>query len=108
MQYKVLMQPSAKADIAEINAWLMENVSLDYADKWLWGISVAVTSLSSFPNRCPISDESDAFDFPVRQLLYGKKPHVYRILFAVENDKVFVLRVRHTKQQRFIDELDEK
>lgn len=49
MQYKVVIQSSAKADIAEINAWLMENVSLDYADKWLWGISVAVTSLSTFP-----------------------------------------------------------
>jgi hypothetical protein len=28
-------------------------------------------------------------------LLYGDKPHVYRILFSIEGDIVFILHVRH-------------
>lgn len=108
MRYQVLIQPSAKADITEINAWLMENVSTDYADKWLWGISESAASLSIFPERCAVSPESDAFNVTVRQLPYGKKPHTYRILFAVENDKVFVLRVRHTRQQSLLQEADDE
>lgn len=106
MQFQVVIQPSAKADILEIHAWLLENAA-DYADEWLWGISQAVSSLAAFPERCPISPESDAFDVIVRQLLYGKKPHVYRILYTVAEDKVFILRVRHTRQQRLIDETGE-
>ena len=107
MQYQVVIQPSARTDIVEINAWLTEVVSPAFADQWLWGISQAVASLSKMPLRCPVSDESDAFDVAVRQLLHGKKPHVYRILFAVEANQVSVLRVRHTKQQRLSEQTDD-
>lgn len=103
MQFQVIITPSAKADIFETNTWLLENYPTSAAD-WLWGISQAVTSLSKLPERCPISPESEAFDIVVRQLLYGKKPHIYRILFSIQNEKVYVLRVRSTKQQSLLDE----
>lgn len=104
MKFQVIITPSAKADIFEINAWLLEN-SPDSAESWLWGISQAITSLSDFPERCVISPESEAFsDVIVRQLLYGKKPNIYRILFSIQEEKVYILRVRSTKQQRLLDE----
>jgi plasmid stabilization system protein ParE len=103
VQYQVSVTPSAKADIFEVNAWLLEN-SPDLAESWLWGISQAAASLSKMPERCPVSAESDAFDVTVRQLLYGKKPNVYRILFSIRNEKVYILRVRSTKQQSLLDE----
>ena len=103
MKFQVLITPSAKADIFEINAWLLENYP-SVAEKWLFGISQAVTSLSKFPERCPISPESEAFDVAVRQLIYGKNPHTYRILFSIRDEKVFILRVRSTKQQNLSDE----
>ncbi len=103
MQYQVIVTPSAKADIFEINTWLLENYQ-DLAESWLWGISQAVSSLSKFPERCPISSESNAFDVVVRQLLYGKKPNIYRILFSIQDEKVYILRVCSTKQQSLLDE----
>ncbi|MBS1792280.1 MAG: type II toxin-antitoxin system RelE/ParE family toxin [Acidobacteria bacterium] len=103
MSHQVIITPSAKADIFEINAWFLENYP-DLAENWLWGISRAVTSLSKFPERCPISPESAAFDVIVRQLLYGKKPHIYRILYSIQDEKVFILRVRSTRQKNFSDE----
>ena len=102
MQFQVIITPSAKADIFEINTWFLENYS-DLAEKWLWGISEAVKSLSKFPERCPVSPESEAFDVIVRQLLYGKKPHIYRILFSIQDDKVYILRVRSTRQQSLLN-----
>lgn len=105
MKYTILIQPSAKADLFEIRTWLLET-SPDYADKWLWGITQAINSLANFPERCPLSPESDAFDIAVRQLLHGKKPHVYRILFTIEENTVSILRVRHTRQQRFLSEIE--
>lgn len=107
MTYEVQIMPSAKADVFEIRAWLSE-YDVELADAWLWECSKAITSLREFPNRCKISDESDAFDVEVRELLFGKRKNVYRILFAVSGKRVNVLRIRSTKQQRLIDELDPK
>ena len=106
MKYEVIITPSGKADIFETNTWLLENYP-NIADKWLWETSKAVTSLAKSPERCAISLESDAFDVEVRQLLYGKKPHVYRVLFSIRETKVFVLRVRHTRQRSLLDEAED-
>ena len=103
MLFQVIITPSAKADIFEANTWLLENYP-DLADKWLWGMSEAITSLRKFPERCPISPESEAFDVVVRQLFYGRKPHSYRILFSIQNEKIYILRVRSTKQKSLLDE----
>lgn len=103
MQFQVIITPSAKADIFETNTWFLENYP-DVAESWLWGISQAITSLSEFPERCPVSLESEAFDVVVRQLFYGKKPHTYRILFSIKDEKVYILRVRSTKQRSLLDE----
>ena len=103
MQYQIIITPSAKADIFETNTWFLENHP-NLAEKWLWGISQAVASLSKFPERCVVSFESEAFDVVVRQLIYGKKPHTYRILFSIQDEKVYVLRVRSTKQKNILDE----
>jgi len=104
MKYEVTITPSAKADIFEIRAWLLEEYP-DSADKWLWECSKGVTSLNEFPQRCKISEESLAFDVEVRELLFGTRRNVYRILFSVSKNKVFILRVRSTRQQRLIDKL---
>jgi len=71
VQYQIIITPSTKADIFETNTWFLENYP-DLAEKWLWGISQAVMSLSKFPARCAVSAESEAFDVIVRQLFYGK------------------------------------
>ncbi len=106
MQYEVIITPSGKADIFETNTWLLENYP-QLADKWLWETSKAVTSLAKMPERCVVSPESAAFDVEVRQLLYGKKPHVYRILFSIRETKVFVLRVRHTRQKALSEDAED-
>lgn len=81
---------------------------IDLADRWLWMCSESITSLRTMPARCPISIESAAFDVEVRELLFGKKRNVYRILFSIEGSRVSVLRVRSTRQQRLIDLLDKE
>lgn len=34
-------------------------------------------------------------------MLYGHKPHIFRILCTIEGDTVFVLHVRHGLRSRF-------
>ena len=106
MKYEVILMPSAKADIFEIRAWLMD-YNMGFPDRWLWKCSTAITSLSKFPKRCKISEESVVFDVEVRELTFGSRRSNYRILFAVDEGKVNVLRVRSTKQKPLAEQMDD-
>jgi toxin ParE1/3/4 len=66
------------------------------AARWFNGLEHAVKSLRQSPQRCPVAPESGA-KRPVRHLLYGRKPRLYRILFEIAEDQktVFVLHIRH-------------
>ena len=46
--------------------------------------------------------EQQALERLLRHLLYGKKPHVYRVLYEVEEQKqtVWVLTIRHGARQK--------
>lgn len=35
----------------------------------------------------------------VRQLLYGRKPHVHRILFTIDGEMVNILHIRHGRRK---------
>jgi hypothetical protein len=48
VQFQVIITPSAKADIFEINTWFLENYP-DLAEKWLWGISKPLHRFRNFP-----------------------------------------------------------
>ena len=63
----------------------------------------AFRSLERSPLRCSLAPESAFFEEEIRQLIYGK----YRILFTVEGETVFVLRVRHRAQDYLKPEEDE-
>ena len=54
-------------------------------------------SLNSSPRRCPMVPDPVLRAFQVRYLLYGRKPHLYRILFRVFDEQkiVEVLHIRH-------------
>jgi plasmid stabilization system protein ParE len=90
MKYKVIVQPDAERDIEEAYAWLAGQ-SASAAARWLEALEKLVESLETFPERCALAPESEAFEAEIRQLLHG----VYRILFTVTDQKVHVLHVRH-------------
>ena len=98
--FRIELAPRAirEADIAR--DWLEEKASPTIANAWYRELIVAIETLANFPERCPVADESDVFDEEVRQLLFGKKHGVYRILYAIKDDVVHVLSVRHCSQSR--------
>jgi toxin ParE1/3/4 len=63
------------------------------------GLAEAIYSLERFPDRGPAVPESKK----LRHLLFGKKPHVYRIIYAVDkrNRIVNVLHIRHGARDAF-------
>ncbi|HZT35044.1 MAG TPA: type II toxin-antitoxin system RelE/ParE family toxin, partial [Nitrososphaera sp.] len=71
--------------------------------RWFLRLREAIDSLAEMPKRCPLAPENASVPFEMRQLLYGRKPHLYRILFTIEDEVVYVLRIRHGRR-RHLDE----
>jgi hypothetical protein len=51
------------------------------------------------PERCSIAPENNEFSFEVRHLLYGRRPHVYRIVFTIEGGTVYILHLWHSRRR---------
>ncbi len=71
----------------------------DAAVKWYRGLKEAILSLEEHPERCPETPENTK----LRHLLYGHKPHVYRVIYRVteRHKQVDVLHIRHGARKRF-------
>ena len=98
MGYLVSMTTRAERDLA----WLFERIHGEdsaAARKWYLGLKAAILSLEDLPNRCPVTRE----DPKLRNFLYGRKPHVYRVIFRVveRERRVEVLHIRHGARRTF-------
>lgn len=105
MKFHVVIQPRAVADIEAAARYLLEHSkSPAVATRWVKGIRAKIATLKASPLRCPVDADSTAYGEEVRLLIYGKRPGVYRVLFAVRGDTVHILTVRHSAQRRLADE----
>ncbi len=92
MAYLVELTSRAQRDLVQlfdqINA-----ASSDAALKWYLGLTDAILSLEQHPNRCPVTLPEKN----LRHLLYGRKPHIYRVIYRVfeKQQRVEVLHIRH-------------
>ena len=98
MVYLVKIAARAERDLAalylEINAEESE-----HASQWYFKLRAAILGLGEMPSRHPITRESKR----LRHLLFGQKPHVYRVIFRIRKGlrEVEVLHVRHGRRRDF-------
>jgi toxin ParE1/3/4 len=96
MSFYVTIARKAAREIEGQYSWLAER-SKAIALRWQNSLLEAIESLERNPERCPEAPEAEWYK-GVRQLLHGKRPHIYRILFEIRKPTVVVLRVRHGAQ----------
>ena len=101
--YRVIIQPNAEAELEAAYLYRYERAPQATA-RWFAGIIEAINSLEQFPARCPLAPEHGHFPEEIRQLLYGARRDVFRILFTIQGDTVHVLHVRHGAQQHLHEE----
>lgn len=72
------------------------------ATQWYNGLEEAVYTLADFPHRCPVAPEARKVRRKLRHLLYGKKPHIYRVIYEVDERQkmVWVLHIRHGARRK--------
>jgi plasmid stabilization system protein ParE len=94
--YSVVVTARARADAIEAFRWKTEQ-SPQVAARWYAGLQKALAKLSKFPERHPIAEEETQFlGLPIRQMVYGKKPGTYRLLFSIEQNTVVIHYIRHS------------
>jgi toxin ParE1/3/4 len=74
------------------------------AARWFNKLENAIYTLERLPRRCPLAPESRKAKRRSRQLLYGAKRDVYRVIYEIdESSKVVrVLTMRHAAMDKFI------
>jgi plasmid stabilization system protein ParE len=72
------------------------------AARWYNELELAVYGLASYPYRCPIAPEARRMKRELRNLLYGKRPHGYRVIYEVDESReaVLVLTIRHGARRK--------
>ncbi len=98
MIFRVELTARAQRDLAAIYDYIHAESSIR-AFQWFNGLADAILSLENHPERGPITRENPR----LRQLLYGNKPHLYRIIYSVRKRSgvVSVLHLRHGTRQDF-------
>ena len=99
MGFLVETMPESERDAEAILEWLYSRHDGDTGIRWFLALEDAIASLAVSPARCPLAPENAHFPYEVRHLLYGRMPHVYRILFTVKGDTVSILHIRHGRRQ---------
>jgi toxin ParE1/3/4 len=98
MTYRIVVTARARADAIVSFRWIAER-SPDAATRWSAGLQKAITKLGQFPDRNPVAEEeSEQVGITLRQMLYGRRPNVYRILYPVEGDTINLHYIRHSAQ----------
>jgi len=92
MAYVVSLTSRAELDLAH----LYDDIDAENSDatlKWYRGLKEAILSLEERPNRSPVTPENSK----LRHLLYGHKPHIYRVIYRVreKQNQVEVVHIRH-------------
>lgn len=88
----------AKSDMRNTLHWLVTHISRASAHNWRNRIRLALNALSHDAGSCPLAHESADMGLELREKPCGNRPHVYRILFTIEDSTVTIHRVRHAAQ----------
>lgn len=99
-EHRVCITSKAQAELYGAALWWAEHRSAEQAFRWLEGFEAALNGLAENPERHALARESDAFAFPLRQVLYGlgTRP-MHRAVFRIRHDEVIVYGIRHLAQQ---------
>jgi plasmid stabilization system protein ParE len=99
MIFRVEFTAEARHDADATLEYLLAHEAGEAGKRWFQALEEAIATLAEFPRRCGLAPENKLFSQEVRHLLYGRKPHVYRILFTVNSGTVYVLHIRHGRRE---------
>lgn len=90
-RFRVVYSPEAERDLQDSFEWGVERWGRDAAAMWVVKVDDLIRkNLSSTPFAFSLAPEDAGYDFEVRQMPFRR----YRVLYTVEDETVFILRIR--------------
>jgi len=94
----ITIRRRALFDMTRISQSIAENVSEKSGSRWLTKAHAGIAALANDAEQWPQAEEAHEVNRDLRCRLFGRRRHVYRILFIIEGDNVIVHRIRHAAQ----------
>ena len=101
MAFEIRYAAEAENDLNEILSWLVKRQAGKAGLRWYQGLEKKISTLAEMPGRCVRAPESKSLSFDLFQLLYGRKPRVYRVLFTIQGNVVYILAIRRPRENSF-------
>ncbi len=98
MKCQVIIQRLAENDLEEYYLWAARHAP-ETAARWLNHFHAELQTLAENPQRCPLAPENGKVTREIRQLLFGRRPNVYRAIFTIDGNTVRVLRIRRASRR---------
>jgi len=98
MRRVVRLHPTANEDLVHFVRSIGRSVSRTAAVRWRKQIEEVIRTLEVNAEQWPMADEAIDLQKNLRFRIFGRRRHVYRILFTIHRDTVTVQRVRHAAQ----------
>lgn len=98
MKYRIVLQRLAMEDMDDATAWAAQHAPTTVA-RWLERFHLALRTLDANPQRCPLARKDSKVDIELRELHFGKRPNVFRVVFTIDEDTVRVLRIRRAQRR---------
>jgi|GEM_PF-1026468 len=89
-KYQVWITAAAEGDLAEVFAFIALD-SPSNAKKFSEFLMMQTATPEASPLRCPLVPENEVLGTQYRHLIFGD----YRIIFKIEQERVFILRIVH-------------
>ncbi len=94
MAYHVEITPRAQQDLTRIYATVTREAPYR-GPAWFDRFERSILSLAYSPERCTVVSKLSTRERTIRELLFGRRRHVYRVYFSIFDDVVRVVHVRH-------------
>ena len=93
MKYRIRLQPAAVDDLEQAYLNAAKHAPRTAA-RWYNRFHEALQSLETNPDRCPKALEDHKSNRELYQYHFGKRPNVFRAIFTIEGNTVWILRIR--------------
>jgi plasmid stabilization system protein ParE len=99
VKYHVQITAKALRDVEGVLLWFHDQHASASAGRWHSQLMARIDTLERQPGRCRLAAEADELGFELRELLFGKRRGVYRILFVIDGRTVNILHIRHAARR---------
>ena len=94
MKFTVITLRAAERDFNGILEFLAAR-SKSGAEAWATAFDKALARPEESADSCPLAAENEFVDFELREILFKtRRGLIYRILFTIRENKVFILHIR--------------